>query len=159
MYFFRAVVVFNSEDYRQVSMTDLIVAALATWQIVEIWHHSALFVNSRAAVENWENKIGQLLSCPFCLSPYAAAAVLCCLTLRVPTSGLASWLAIFLSYVVLLAQAAIHAFAVARLANLGNDFFYTYCRTPRFTINEFFEESKEEDVTGFTLQEQNNTSG
>jgi hypothetical protein len=125
---------------------ELIVAALATWQIVEIWHHSSLFAGWRAIVENWESKIGELLSCPFCLSPYVAA--FCCGILYLPTSGLAVWL----DSIGAVAKTGIYAFAVARLANLGNDYFHASCRTPRFTLEEFFEDTKEENVKSEFVQ-------
>lgn len=94
---------------------ELIVAALATWQIVEIWHHSLLMAPLRSRTEMWNNKLGELLSCPFCLSVWVALA--CALGVTVGRdSGAAT--------VVL-------AFAVARLANLGNDVFKSYCLTPK----------------------------
>lgn len=108
----------------------LIVAALATWQIVEIWHHSLLFAPIRARTEMWVNKIGELLSCPFCLSPWVA--LLCVAGLSVAEYGLAGQVISIIIY----------AFAVARLANLGNDFFKRYCLTPRITF-DYDDESTE----------------
>ena len=94
---------------------NLIVAALATWQIVEIWHHSLLMAPLRSRAEMWDNKLGELLSCPFCLSVWVG---LCC------TAGVTFAAMYGLEYVIM-------AFAVSRLANLGNDVFKTYCLTPK----------------------------
>jgi hypothetical protein len=96
-------------------LMDLIVAGLATWQIVEIWHHSLLMAPLRAHTEMWNNWLGELLSCPFCLSVWVG---LFC------TAGVTFAAVYDLEYVIL-------AFAVSRLANLGNDVFKPYCRTPK----------------------------
>lgn len=96
-------------------MTEIIVAAFATWQIVEIWHHSSLFASWRARVELWEGFFGELLMCPFCLSIWVAA--LCVILMNLPW-----WCG---------GQLLVAIPAVARLANLGNDLAYTFCRTPR----------------------------
>lgn len=100
----------------------LAVAALATWQIIEIWHHSSLLAPLRARVEMWTNKLGELLVCPFCLSPWVA--MLCVVCLCVPSMWLASWV--------------VYAFAAARLANLGNDFFKQYTLTPKVNFDDYF---------------------
>lgn len=102
---------------------DLIVAALATWQIIEIWHHSLLMSPLRARTEMWDNKLGELLGCPFCLSPWIG--LLCMIGLSVAEFGL----------VGRGVSVLIHAFAVARLANLGNDVFKRYCLTPKVTFD------------------------
>jgi hypothetical protein len=100
----------------------LLIAALATWQIVEIWHHSLLMAPLRARTEMWNNKLGELLSCPFCLSVWVG---LFC------TAGVTFAAVYDLEYVIL-------AFAVSRLANLGNDVFKSYCLTPKvgFDLSE-----------------------
>jgi hypothetical protein len=113
---------------------ELIVAALATWQIIEIWHHSLLFAGRRAVVETWTGKLGELLVCCFCLSPWVA--LLCVLILQSQGTGLVVWFA----------KAVIMALAAARLANLGNDYFYTVCRTPKFSLDDLnLEEESEKD--------------
>lgn len=103
---------------------EIIIAALATWQIIEIWHHSLLFASWRSTVENWTSKLGELLVCPFCLSPWTA--LICTLIMQYQSTRLE----------VLIAKTLITALAVSRLANLGNDCFYSICRTPRFNLNE-----------------------
>jgi hypothetical protein len=98
---------------------ELIVAALATWQIVEIWHHSLLMAPLRSRTEMWDNKLGELLVCPFCLSVWIGlfcTAGLYCAYLGTPAQVL---------------SVVIHAFAVSRLANLGNDYFKPCCLTPK----------------------------
>ena len=103
-------------------LMDLIVAGLATWQIVEIWHHSLLMAPLRAHAEMWNNKLGELLSCPYCLSVWVA---LLCVPLLTFAEGYGS-------------REVLLAFAVSRLANLGNDVFKPYCRTPKvgFDLSE-----------------------
>lgn len=101
----------------------VVIAALATWQIIEIWHHSLLFASWRAVTEMWENKLGELLSCPFCLSPWVG--LVCTICLYAEEAGLAG----------LVIGLVIKAFAVARLANLGNDVFKQWSRTPKVTFD------------------------
>jgi|GEM_PF-3768378 len=105
------------------SLSEVIVVALATWEIVEIWHHSSLMASWRAKVEVWDEGVkgflADLLACPFCLSVWVAfAGVLMILLPR-----LCWWLG-FLPVIPC-------GFAVARLANLGNDLCHAWCRTPR----------------------------
>ena len=97
-------------------MVELIAAALATWQIVEIWHHSLLMAGPRAITELWVNRLGELLSCPWCLSVWVGFA---CVGLPALPGSAGSFFTLL-----------VHAFAVSRLANLGNDVFHEYCRTP-----------------------------
>jgi hypothetical protein len=99
------------------TLTEVIIAALAVWQIVEIWHHSSLFASWRAKVETQQDRwYGELLLCPFCLSLWVAVLV---------TLGL-----VVLDYWHL-GSVILGSFAVARLANLGNDLTHLWCRTPR----------------------------
>ena len=98
----------------------LVVAALATWQVIEIWHHSMLFAPVRSRTEMWTNKLGELVSCPFCLSPWVALCIAC---LSIPEVWLASWV--------------VYAFAASRLANLGNDIFKKFTLTPKVNFDEY----------------------
>lgn len=105
-------------------LTILILTALATWQIVEIWHHSYLFASWRARVDLWDGWFGQMLRCPFCLSNWVAAVVASIAGTAYglhENAGISSF--ILLTLVV--------ALAAARLANLGNDLGRRYCRTPK----------------------------
>jgi len=105
---------------------DLVIAALATWQIVEIWQHSTLMAPLRARTEMWQNKLGELLSCPWCLSVWIG--MLCGALLTTADIVQASRVG----------SVVIYGFAISRLANLGNDVFKSYCRTPGFRIDDDF---------------------
>ena len=114
----------------------LIVAALATWQVVEIWHHSLLMSPLRARTEMWNNKVGEALGCPFCLSVWVALFCVACLEMS--EYGLAGRCLSVLVYV----------FAVSRLANLGNDFFKQYNLTPKVTFDYDEEFDEPENSVG-----------
>ena len=120
-------------------LLDVFVAVLATWQIVEIWHHSLLFAGLRARVELWENKLGELLGCPFCLSPWIAL-------LSVSILVLPSWLQIS-TWPVILLRVIWYAFAVSRVANLCNDMAHNLSRTPRSFDNTMSNLDSLEDNT------------
>lgn len=177
-----------------ISATELVVAGLATWHIVEVWHHSSLFAGVRARVElmdveGWRGKLREMLSCPFCFSVWVGIWTGCVVSAPVPEvadygEGVV-WLVVFLvgyvggcawnglmkamhipdrfpgwqfwfwgavsagllvlwvyllwtpgwvltiALLVAVAKLAVVGFAVARLANLGNDLTRSYCRTPR----------------------------
>lgn len=104
-------------------LLDVFIAVLATWQIIEIWHHSLLFAGLRARTELWENKLGELLGCPFCLAPWVS--VLSVAVLLVP-----AWLHMSEWYMLIL-RLIWYAFAVSRLANLCNDISHNLSRTPK----------------------------
>ncbi len=105
------------------SALEFIVAALATWQIVEIWHHSLLFADWRSITEMWDNKLGELLGCPWCLSVWIG--FLCAGALHLTGFPLIGPCVTIVLY----------GFAASRLANLCNDFFKSYCRTPKITLD------------------------
>ncbi len=104
------------------SMCDLFVAALATWQAVEVWHHAAIFDDWRSRVELWRGGfwgwLGNMLTCPWCLSVWVGLLV--CVNLWLASFAGYSWVALFM-----------YALAVSRLANLGNDLSHAWRRTPR----------------------------
>lgn len=58
-----------------ISLTAIIVVALATWQAVEIYRHSSLFEEWRAATKPFEDTdwFFKLLGCGWCLSVWVAA--------------------------------------------------------------------------------------
>lgn len=75
-----------------ISAAELVVAGLATWQIVEIWHHSSLFAGVRARVELMDvegarGRLRELLSCPFCLSVWVGGLVALVTALPLPAVG------------------------------------------------------------------------
>ncbi|GIW89693.1 MAG: hypothetical protein KatS3mg109_0125 [Pirellulaceae bacterium] len=94
------------------SIIDLVIIALATNQIVEIWHHSSLFASIRQKLQlmnedpellphKWLAKPVELLNCPWCFSVWVA--LLCVLL----SFTIAWWL--------------LAALACSRLANVIND--------------------------------------
>lgn len=118
-------------------MFDVFIAALAAWQIIEIWHHSLLFASARSHVELWENKVSDLLGCPFCLSPWVS--LLCVVCLLLP-----NWLELE-GWYVLTAKCVIYGFAVSRITNLFNDLCHAKTRTPKAYTEFLFDTEGEED--------------
>lgn len=99
------------------TLTDLVINALAVWQTIELFRHGSVFSGVRSdlkARSRRESMLAYLLLCPFCLSPWVALAVV--LLSHIPG---AEPLRIF-----------VFAAAVSRLANLGNDLAYSYTRSP-----------------------------
>jgi hypothetical protein len=101
----------------------LLACGLATWSAVEIFHHGSIFAGVRAY---WESQLGfggvrgwlaSLLSCPFCLSVWVAAAT--CVSWEVSVADQFST-----------GRCLICTLAASRLANLGNDLAYSLTRTP-----------------------------
>ena len=106
---------------------NVVLVALATWQIVEILHHSELALPAN----KWANKntqagvlrsfLARAFRCPFCLSHWVAGVLvigICLSQSNVPHCR-------YLEYVIWL-------FAAVRLANLGNDLAYGQTRSPKF---------------------------
>lgn len=114
-------------------MLTLLIAALAAWQIIEIWHHSELLANKRAEAEARGDMLGKLLACPFCLGPWVS--LLCLIVLAIPEV----W------HIGFLLQAAVKSMAASRLANIGNDLFYDFSRTPKIAAGLTAPEDIESD--------------
>ncbi len=117
------------------SFTELLIAALATWQAVEIWHHSALFAGSRAGAEIRGGWIGALLGCPWCLSVWVAAWVAVVVLQGMPDvpydrGFLAFLLKALTWFMLVVCKLFVYTLAISRLANLGSDYFNRYCLTP-----------------------------
>lgn len=204
-----------------ITLTELVIAALATWQAVELWRHSELLATWRARTELWEGFFGRLLACPFCLSVWVggiAALIVALPEIGAPHSGwwdalcavglgilgtpilliwfwtlqllvstwrnpvfdwvdigilaitgsigvgAVTWIGYLMGsvlttgYPVLLwtglwaAKLLVLGFAVARLANLGNDLTHHRCRTPNrssksgFGIGNDFDFRKEQQM-------------
>ncbi len=121
-----------------ITFADLIVLALACNLAVETWHHSELFAGCRAYWEAVENWFSELLGCPYCLSHWTSLA-LCLYYLGVAT--LRYWPGLPDGWVLVL-QSPVIALAVARAAQLLNDFTYRTNRTPN---------RKEHDITSSDL--------
>lgn len=124
------------------TLTDLIIAALAVWEIIEIWKHGSIFASWRDYIDNyWRGPVSgwfaELLSCGFCLAPWVALCVVEGMyydeLFRVENTRM-----------------IVYFLAVARLANLGNDMTHFLCRTPRIgkevaadpDLKSAFEDSK-----------------
>ncbi len=102
----------------------ILVLALATWQAVEIWRHSTLFVGERAYWQSREDSwLGRMLSCPWCLSVWVAAVLVLWYLSTEPVSVIST-------VTKELLQLPINALAISRLANLANDLTHPLCRTP-----------------------------
>jgi hypothetical protein len=106
------------------ALGNILVAALATWQLVDIIRHAAIAAPIRlwaqAAADSggrWAF-VGKLLLCPYCLSHWVAAAFV--LALASPLSPVLKLIALTL--------------AVTRLANIGNDLLKNIELTPKADV-------------------------
>lgn len=112
---------------------DLLITALATWQAIEVWHHGSIFAGIRARYELEDDFFSRLYQCPFCfsvwLAPFAVFVII--LPLRLPGDDWPGACRLVWVMLVFIAKLFVYALAVARLANLGNDLTYKWCRTPR----------------------------
>lgn len=111
------------------------VAALAAWQAVEVWRHSAIMATRRERVRARGGFAADLLGCPYCLSVWAggacyAAAHLAALHADAPWAR-SGWGRLGCEALRLLLMAPVGGLAASRLANLGNDLTHGLCRTPR----------------------------
>lgn len=111
------------------SLLELFVAVFATWEIVEIYRHSLLFADRRSKMETRVDRLGDLFQCNFCLAPWVG--LLCLLILTTEHIPEGNDILDGLRRVTRVLRLPLYAFAVARLANLGNDLTYRYCRTPK----------------------------
>lgn len=75
-------------------------------------------------MDTWTGFLGGLLSCPFCLSPYVG---LLCVSILLAPDLAVGWYAVLRA----IAQTVVYAFAAARVANISNDYFHRWCRTPK----------------------------
>ncbi len=98
------------------TFTDLLLVALATWQAVEVYHHSKILAWLRCRLE----PLWYLFGCPFCLSLWVALLIAAGVRFD-PT-----WISTLLAT----------ALAASRLANLFNDATTSFNRTPKVTCDE-----------------------
>lgn len=120
------------------SLAQFVILGLAVWQAVEIWHHSAIFAEKRSLLEARGDWLADLTRCPFCLSVWVGMVFAFILNLEftitwvpdasVSLAGVAEVLFWFLQSGLKL---FVYGLAGSRLANLGNDLSYQYCRTFR----------------------------
>ena len=115
------------------TLFGLIISAIATWQVIEIWRHSTLFAEWRAWLELFNNYLSNLLLCPWCLSVWVGFGF----------AGLALASDLTNSNIPLVPA---FAFSISRLANWANDISHSYCRTPNTKWG------LPDDDTGFTRQ-------
>lgn len=101
---------------------SVFISAIATWQVIEIWRHSSLFADFRARLELYNNYLSNLFLCPWCLSVWVGFGF----------TGLAVTSEILENSLFLIPA---FAFTVSRLANVANDYFHRWCRTPRNIFN------------------------
>jgi hypothetical protein len=102
---------------------ELLVAALATWQAVEVWHHGQIFAGWRSDIQTWDGArwwgwtgwLADLLTCPFCTSVWVG-----CIAVFMLACPYAAW--------------AAYGLAVSRLANSANDWTYGITRTPKTVL-------------------------
>ncbi len=103
---------------------SLLAVGLATWQAVEVYHHAAITLPIRQYLATVVPTNGvshfflSMLRCPFCLSHWVA--------------GLFTGVWFFTPHPV--DHWIVFALAATRLANIGNDLFYAYDRSPKYEI-------------------------
>lgn len=113
------------------SLSTVVIAGLATWQMVEVLHHSELttqlrvWASQHALAGGWRSFVSRLVSCPFCLSHWVAGTCVLLLALSLEVLPYLGWT----RYVVWI-------FAATRIANLGNDLAYAACRSPKHDLTE-----------------------
>jgi hypothetical protein len=88
-------------------LVDIVLLALATGAVVDVWFDGSIFAAWRARAEAWENAFSELLGCRLCLT-YQAVAWLT-LGLWALPQGVPRWLALGL-------QTLLVALAAGRLA-------------------------------------------
>ena len=107
------------------TVITVLISAFAVWEIIEIWHHSSLFASKRAYLEARGGWLADMMLCPFCFSVWVSFLVIFILKMDVHlTQHVPRW-------VIDCIQLPLYGFAVARLANLLNDFTHKSCRTPK----------------------------
>ena len=123
-------------------LIDLLIAALAGCQAVEVWHHGSIFKAARSWVggcrddesEFVSRKICELLLCPFCLSHWTCLAATA--VVLFVTDPLSAW------------RLPVYALAVTRIAQLLNDATHGFTNSPPSDVTEIDETS---DVDSFTV--------
>ena len=123
----------------------VIVLGLATWQIVEVLHHSKITLSVRRwsskslSVQGFRGFLAQLIECPFCHAHWIAGALV--LFTAIPLALGCPW-----------TKPIVYIFAAVRLANLGNDVFYELCKTPKHDVEEIDEIVVEEGPSDDNLE-------
>jgi hypothetical protein len=135
-----------------VTLTQLFILALATWESIEIWRHSELTAEARAYVEVAGNEfIKALARCAFCMAPWEAWVIIVAVD---SSPWLLAWQdnGTYTYYIMrgvgYLLRTLILGLAVARLANLGNDLTHQWCRTPHDNKLNLDEDDHDGEETG-----------
>ena len=71
--------------------TDLLILVLATAHAIEVFHHSSIFAGTRAWLEGYDNFIGDLFACAFCLSLWVGTLLACIYYFAGPTVTFWRW--------------------------------------------------------------------
>lgn len=100
--------------------------ALSTWQIGESVRHGSIFESLRARVESWRDPWPEWIQCGFCFSHAAAAAATLLAVGHVVAAAYCGW-----TFNVF--TAALIWLSALRAANVMNDFFKPWTRTPSRT--------------------------
>lgn len=123
-------------------LIDLLIAALAGCQAVEVWHHGSIFKAARSWVgecrdeerEPLSGKICEMLLCPFCLSHWTCLATTAVVLFA--TDPLSAW------------RLPVYALAVTRAAQLLSDVAHGFTKSPPSDVTEIDETS---DVDSYTV--------
>lgn len=108
------------------SLGEILILTLATYEIIELWRHGSIFATWRARTQLWTGFFGTLLNCGFCLAPHVAVWLVCLWSLTSNVDdGTWQWGLSFLFRGIVL------ALAVARLANVCHDLMHAYTRSGR----------------------------
>jgi hypothetical protein len=120
-----------AKQAKRMDAINVVLVALATWQLTELLHHSELTLPFRRwTAGSTQTGVQRSLfargfNCPFCLSHWVAAAVLLSLFWD-DLTGFGP-----------LGKYLVWCLAAVRLANLGNDLAYERTRTPKFEVEEY----------------------
>lgn len=122
-------------------MTELVIifiCAVATWQIVDIIHHSEMetIADFRAKQEASAGFFGQLTTCPWCMSVWVGVIAYGIFRLNSYFAESDSLLHEILWAVTSILKFLITGTAVSRISNLLNDYFYETTRTHATNIDE-----------------------
>jgi hypothetical protein len=108
---------------------DFVVLILATNQVIETFHHGSIFASLRARAELGGGRLAELLVCMFCLSHWAALALVGWFFVSLVWIEDLGWFA--------LATWPVYGFAITRAAQILNDLVRPYSRTPRPDLGDF----------------------
>jgi len=103
------------------TLSEIFIAALACWQVVEVWKHSRLSGWLRCRAVKLPGLIGYFFNCAWCFSIWIALLLVVALTCH-------AWSFYFVAVL-----------AISRLANLFNDITHPFSRTSKWSNAEQIE--------------------